>query len=415
MKPLTIFSPQVYVEVVHGACNRRLLDAQKIATYFEVNGYKTVERARKADILFLITCGVSLERESSSLRRIHALKKLRGKLIVSGCLPAINRQKITSIHAGVSIPTSQLSKIDDYFQNTRRIKFSELGDANRYYLPSSKVLGLNFLDVVVAKLTSFGRLPLHFMLRKEIPRLLGNVLSKHGGLEMSSYPIRLSWGCSHKCSYCGIRAAVGQFHSKPLETCLDEFRKGVESGYREFELIADDVGAYGIDMGKTFPDLLSSLFGIPGNYTVQIWNLSPVWFIKSQETFMAVLRQGKIKGIHYPIQSGSSKVLKAMRRYSDTNRIKESVNLMKRCCAQLTVTTDVIVGYPGETDEDIAQTADLLCSSKFDSVHIFLYNDVPTADSHAIHPKVPRNIAIQRVNRIEKELSNAGIDSLVMV
>lgn len=415
MKPLTIFPPKVYVEAVHGACNRRLLDAQKIASYFEKNGYKVVKQARDADVLFLITCGVSLERESNSIRRIHGLKKLSGELIVSGCLPAINPQKVSSIHKGVSIPTSELSTIDNYFPDTMQVGFSELGDANRYYLPATRVLGPNFFHVAIAKLTSLGRLPLQYMLRKEIPRLIGNVFSKRNGVAMPCYPIRVSWGCSHKCSYCGIRSAVGQFHSKSLETCLDEFKAGLNSGYREFELIADDVGAYGSDMGKTFPDLLNSLFDIQGIYTVQIWNLSPIWLIKSQEAFMTVLRQGKISGIHYPVQSGSSKVLKAMRRYSDKNKIRESVKLMKKCCPKLTLTTDVIVGYPGETDEDIAETVNLLCNSQFDSVHVFLYNDVPTADSYSTYPKIPRSIAKQRVGRIEKELHTAGIDTLVMV
>lgn len=415
MRPSAVFPEKVYIETVHGACNRRLLDAQKIASYFEANGYRVVEKAGEADILFLITCGVSLEREASSLRRIHALKKLNGKLFVSGCLPAINRQKTMSLHKGVSIPTSELSTIDTYFPDTVQVKFSELRDANRYYLPSTQVLGPKFFHVAIAKLTSLGRLPLHYMLNKEIPRWIDNVFARHNGSGRLPYPIRVSWGCGQKCSYCGIRSAVGQFHSKPLETCLDEFRTGLNSGYREFELIADDVGAYGIDIGKTFPSLLDSLFDTQGKYSVQIWNLSPVWFIKNQEAFTAVLKQGRISGIHYPVQSGSSRVLKVMRRYSDTNKIRESVNLMKRCHPQLTVTTDVIIGYPGETDEDIAKTVDLLCNSHFDSVHIFLYNEVPTADSYATYPKVPQNVAIQRVDRIERQLNHAGIDSLVMV
>jgi tRNA-2-methylthio-N6-dimethylallyladenosine synthase len=189
----------------------------------------------------------------------------------------------------------------------------------------------------------------------------------------------------------------------------------VNSGCKEIELIADDVGAYGIDMGKTFPDLLNSLFDIRGNYNVQIWNLSPIWFIKHQDAFMSVLRKGKISGIHYPIESGSSQILKAMRRYSDTNKIKQSVNLMKKCHANLTVTTDIIVGYPGETDDDISETIALLHNSHFDRVHIFLYNDVPTAASYTAEAKVPRHVAIRRIGKMERELEKAGIDSLVMV
>jgi tRNA A37 methylthiotransferase MiaB len=415
MKALNIFSQKVYIEVIRGACNRRLLDAQKLASYFEVNDFRVVEKAREADILFLITCGLSLERESSSLRRIHALKKQGGKLIVGGCLPAINRQKVKSIHQGVSIPTSGLGKIDSYFQDKIQVKFSELGDANRYYMPSVRVFGPNFFRVALAKLTSLRRLPLHYLFRREIPRWFGRILPNNTAAEMTTYPIRLSWGCNQKCSYCGIRSAVGKYQSKPWETCLDEFRAGVHSGQTEFELIADDVGAYGIDIGKTLPELLISFFEIQGNYNLQIWNLSPVWFIKHQEAFTAILQKGKISGIHYPVQSGSGRVLKAMRRYSDTNKIRESVNLMKRYHPKMTVTTDIIIGYPGETDEDIRETIDFLCKSRFDTVHIFLYNEVPTAASFTVEPKVPGTIAMQRIDKIEKALENARIDNLVMV
>jgi tRNA A37 methylthiotransferase MiaB len=415
MKPINLFSKKVYVEVVHGACNRRLLDGQRIASYFEANGCEVVTKAHDADVLFLITCGVSVERESSSLRRIHSLKKLNGELIVSGCLPAINRQKVLSLHKGVSIPTSEIGKIDEYFQSPAQVKLLELGDANRYYLPSTKKFGSNFFNVAVAKLASLGRLPLRYTLKKEIIRLVGKVFPKRDVQETTPYPIRISWGCSQKCSYCGIRSAVGQFHSKPLETCLAEFEYGLNSGHKEFELIADDVGAYGNDIGGTFPELLKSLFDIPGNYTMQIWNLSPVWFVKRQDAFLDVLRKGKITGIHYPVQSGSGRVLKAMRRYSDANKIRESVNLMKESCPNLTITTDIIVGYPGETDEDISETIDLLRKSRFDSVHIFLYNEVPAATSYTAEGKIPRGAAIQRISRIEEALDDAGIDTLIMV
>jgi tRNA A37 methylthiotransferase MiaB len=88
---------------------------------------------------------------------------------------------------------------------------------------------------------------------------------------------------------------------------------------------------------------------------------------------------------------------------------------MKRYHPKMTVTTDIIIGYPGETDEDIRETIDFLCKSRFDTVHIFLYNEVPTAASFTVEPKVPGTIAMQRIDKIEKALENARIDNLVMV
>lgn len=413
MKPSSILAGKVYVEAVHAACNRRKLDAQKIASFFENNGYRIVRDPGDADVMLLITCAVSLEREASSISRIHHLKKYGGELIVSGCLPAINKQKLSSVHSGVSIPTSELSKLDDYFPNMQ-VKFTELGDANRYWPSYEKIFGYQFFQVAVEKIKSFRRLPLNYIIKKEIPRLINRTIIRRSAAEIEPFSIRISWGCNHQCAYCGIRSAVGKFHSKPLETCRAEFAEGLNKGYREFELIADDVGAYGVDIGKTFPDLLNSLLDVKGNYTIQIWNLSPIWLVKYQEAFAPILKTKKISGIHYPVQSGSGKMLKAMNRYSNVEKIRDSVRFLRKHFPSISVTTDLIVGYPGETDEDVTATIEFLGSADFDIVHIFTYKDVPNTIAYAAQDKIPPNIIEQRVSRLQHGLDAMSTDYLVI-
>jgi tRNA A37 methylthiotransferase MiaB len=414
MKSSSILAGKVYVEAVHAACNRRKLDAQKVATFFEDNGYRIVRDPRDADVMLLITCAVSLEREANSISRIHNLKKLGGELIVSGCLPAINKQKLSAVHSGVSIPTSELSKLDDYFPNMQ-VKFTELGDANRYWPSYEKIFGYQFFQVAVEKIKSFRRLPLNYIIKKEIPRLINKMIVKRSAAEIEPFSIRISWGCNHQCAYCGIRSAVGKLNSKPLETCREEFIDGLNRGYKEFELIADDVGAYGIDIGQTFPILLDSLFKTKGEYKMQIWNLSPVWLIKYQEDFGPILKKNRISGIHYPVQSGSNTILKAMNRYSNVNKIRESVLFLKHHSPRMVVTTDIIIGYPGETEDDIDKTIDFLRQTHFDSVHIFMYNDVPNTIAYSAGEKIPFRIAEQRVSRLQQELKAIGGDYLVIV
>lgn len=405
---------KVYVEAVHAACNRRKLDAQKIATFFENNGYGIVNNPRDADLMVLITCAVSLEREATSISRIHNLKKLRGELIVSGCLPAINQQKLTNVHGGVSIPTAEINKLDEYFPDMR-VKFSQLQDANRYWPSYEKVFGRQFLQVASEKIKSFRKLSFRYIVKKEIPRLLSKTLRKPAAAEIAPFSIRTSWGCNQHCSYCAVRSAVGKFHSKPLEVCQAEFIEGINEGHSEFELIADDLGAYGIDIGKTFPDLLNSLLSVKGNYRVQIWNLSPVWLVKYREDFMPILKTRKIGGIHCPVQSGSKKMLTAMRRYSNVDKIREAVVAVKKYSPGLTLTTDMIVGYPGETEEDLDATIDFLRHTRFDSVHIFIYNDVPNTTAYASGDKLTAGLIGQRVDRLQHELDKIGTDYIVVV
>ncbi len=414
MKSQLIPAGRVYVEAVHAACNRRKLDAQKIASFFESNGYRIVKDPREADLMLLITCAVSLEREATSISRIHNLKKLGGELVVGGCLPAINQHKLTTVHGGISIPTSDINKLDEYFPNMR-IKFSELKDANRYWPSYERLFGRQFLQVAVEKLKSFRKLSVRYIVKKEIPRLFDKVLKKQSAAEIVPFSIRISWGCNQHCSYCAVRSAVGKFHSKPLEECRAEFVEGVSKGHSEFELIADDIGAYGTDIGKTFPDLLNTLLAVEGDYRVQIWNLSPIWLVKYMEDLPPILKTRKIGGIHCPIQSGSRKMLTAMRRYSNVDKIREAVVALKKHSPGLALTTDMIVGYPGETEEDLYATIAFLRHTHFDSVHIFIYNDVPNTVAYSTGNKLSPEVIELRVGKLQRELDEIGTDYLVVV
>lgn len=132
MKHITNTSKKAYIEFVLGACNRRQLDAQNLSTFFEKNGYKIISSAKKADIILLVTCAVSLKRENQSIGRIKYLKKFKGELIICGCLPGINKKKLSLIHDGMSIPTSELTNIDNLFPHMK-FKYSDLDDANCYF------------------------------------------------------------------------------------------------------------------------------------------------------------------------------------------------------------------------------------------------------------------------------------------
>ncbi|MCQ3935999.1 MAG: hypothetical protein DPW18_03010 [Chloroflexi bacterium] len=406
---------KVYVETVLGVCNRRSLDAERIAAFFRMNHHEVVSNPASADFLILVTCAVSVDRENNSLRRIHALKKFDGELIVYGCLPAINGQAVASIHTGRTLATSRLNDFDSLFSD-EKFKFTEIGDANRYFPSYEGLFGFKFWKILASKIRSLRRASVGYILKKEIPTAIRKTLERNKPQQFTPYPIRVSWGCNQNCSYCGIRTAVGRFHSKPLEVCVDEFKAGLEKGYRDFEIIADDVGAYGVDIGLKFPDLLNALCDLPGRFRVHIWNLSPVWLIKYQEDFLNVLQKGKIEEIHYPIQSGSSRILHAMHRYSDVPKLKESIHALKdHRMKNLLLTTDIIVGYPGETEEDVDETINFLGHSGFDRVHIFLYNDIPSAEAAKFPGKVSQEAALKRIDRMQKELDELHVDYSVIV
>lgn len=402
---------KVYIEPVQGACNRRQLDAERVATFFVNNDFYLVSNPQEADVIFLVTCAVSIKRENSSIRRINDLKKYRGELIVGGCLPAINEKRLLSVFNGRSISTSELPKIDNFFQGLK-IKFSELGDANKYFPSYSKILSREFTEIAWNKFWSLRMLSLKYIVTKEIPRIV-RLLTKKNSLETTPYPVRISWGCNQKCSYCGIRAAVGRLHSKPLEICREEFSEGIRKGYKEFEVIADDVGAYGIDIGKNFPGLLNELFEIPGEYHISIWNLSPMWLVHNQDEFLPILQKQRISRIHYPAQSGSQNILKAMNRFSDVDKTIESLLFLRKHSPGLIITTDLIVGFPGETEADVDATIEFIRKVHFNGVNIFMYYGVPNTAAYSLEKQVSEKVIKTRVRRIRNALEKLDIDYMI--
>lgn len=408
MNDLSTFQKKVYIESTYGACNRRKLDAQRLVLYFKVNGYSVVENPEDADVIFLVTCAVSLDRENSSIRRICDLKKFHGELIVSGCLPGINAQRLSSVHNGKSIPTLNLFSMDDYFPNMR-VKFTELEDANYYLPPYKRVFSYDFIQTIYSKWKSLEELSVNYIIRKKIPGFIRGLRTKNN-IESTHFPIRVSWGCNANCSYCSIRFAVGKFQSKPLETCRNELLEGLHKGVQIIELIADNVGAYGLDIGRTFPDLLNTLTEVDGDFDIQIWNLSPVWLVKYQVDLIPVLQKGKISEIHLPIQSGSGKILKAMNRYSDVAKTKESISILKKHSPDLILTTDIIIGFPGETEEDVDKTLELIRFARFRMIDIFRYYDARNTAASNLPDKIHPSVIEQRVRKARKEIEKMRLD-----
>jgi tRNA A37 methylthiotransferase MiaB len=402
---------KVYIEALHGSCTRRKLDAQKMASFFGLNGFEVVTHPQEADIMILVTCAVSTKREDNSISRIRHLQGFPGELIVSGCLPAINPERLLTVHSGRSIPTSELGKLDEVFPETQ-VKFAGMDDANQYYPSYSSVFSNEFAEIVWTKVLSLRMLSPGYILRKELPRLVRKVVWKDTP-ETTPFSIRVSWGCNRNCSYCGIRSAVGKFHSKPPQTCRSEFEEGLRRGFREFEFIADDVGAYGIDIGTNFPALLTDLLSVPGEYSILVWNLSPVWLVKYQQSFAPILETHKIRGIHYPTQSGSPKILKAMHRYPDVEKTVQSVRFMKKHAPGMIVSTDIMVGFPGETEADLAETIAFIRAAGFDNVNIFMYYGVPNTVAHNLDGQVPQKETEKRVRTLRRALEQMGTDYTV--
>jgi len=323
---------------------------------------------------------------------VKEFQKYDAELIVGGCLPEIEKEKLGTIFHGRTIHTKDLDKdpekMDELFPEFI-VKFKDIDDANTSYH------NLNEGNLVGAIKNFLGRVD---WLERELIKIQNLIFRSVYGknsffynilVDEPMYRMRISWGCNSNCSYCGIKKAIGSHKSKPLEKVLEEFRFGLKNGHKHFMMNADDIGAYGTDIGTSFSELLDKMTSIPGEYFISIANLSPRWLIKYIDHFEDIIKREKIIRIGVPVQSGSNRILKLMNRFHDKEKIKDALIRLKIVFPKLSLHTHIIVGFPTETDEEFKQTLSFIEECKFSAGQLMPFSSKTGSEAALIEPKIP--------------------------
>ena len=191
--------------------------------------------------------------------------------------------------------------------------------------------------------------------------------------------VSIMYGCNNFCTYCIVPYVRGRERSRQPEDILAECRALIEGGTKEITLLGQNVNSYGKDLscGMDFADLLAAIARIPGDFLIRFMTSHPR--DASEKLFDTMARYPKIaKQLHLPFQSGSSRVLKAMNRHYDRETYLQKVNYAKKVMPDLVLTSDVIVGFPGETDEEFEETISLIQSVHYDSLFTCLLYTSPS-------------------------------------
>jgi len=394
--------PNVYI--CSRSCRRRGLDATKIQTYFILNGHKIVHNPKKADYIFFVACGFHGDIAEECSRKIQKLQKYDAELIVAGCLPLNSKDVLKKVFDGRTLGTKDIDRIDDFFPENK-VKFKDVEDANfvldtnhRYY-KYKRLLEKNkfFYKTVIGILD-----------------ILYRVKSGKNSFHYNVFPIkplfhvRIAWGCDSKCTYCVIRKSTGPFHSKPFEKCIEEFKLGLSQGYKLFLLTAVNSGCYGMDIGHNFPELLDEITKISGSYKIIIRGIYPNWLIKYIDELEEIAKRKKIKVFGIPIQSGSSRILKMMKRTIDLDKLADACIRLQRADPDMIVDTHYIIGFPTETEEDFEKTLNL--AKKIDSrvVYFFPFSCRAGTGAEHLEPKVSVGEIQNRINKTKQVLTKKG-------
>ena len=321
----------VYFETY--GCTSNMSDSMNMMGILKNRGYEITENEEDADYVVVNTCAVKSKTEDKIISRLKTLSNSGKKVIVAGCLTKVNKKRIEESIPNFSgmLDTKSIHRIPDVLDSNQKLIFSDK--------PEDK---------------------------PSLPRI---------SISDTVDIIKMSEGCLSNCTFCATKIARGNLFSYRPESIRDAFRKGVLEGKKEFYLTSEDSSAYGRDIGTSLPELMNSVTKIKGDFFIRVGMMNPLHFKKVEisDLIKSFENEKIFKFLHICLQSGSDKILKIMRRGYDVNDYKYYIKKFRERFPEMTIWTDIIVGHPGETEDDFNQTIQLLEETKPDFVNISAY------------------------------------------
>ena len=354
---------KVFIETY--GCTFNQGDSEIMAGTLLEEGMGIVDSIEDADVVIVNTCYVKLPTESKIINRIKTIQKdfPDKKLIVGGCMVEVDPKKLENAGPTCSwIGPHQLNKIGDVVKATMNGEISRVSGFSK----DSKVC---------------------------VPKKRQDPLI---------HIIPICEGCLGQCTYCCTRFARGSLYSYPIADIVEEAKSAIEDGCVEIQLTAQDTSAFGKDSGEKLSDLIKEVANLKGDFKVRVGMMHPKNIDNDLEDLIDAFKLPNVYHfIHLPIQSGSNKVLKEMKRNHTVEDYKKIVKRFREEIPDLTLATDIIVGYPTETEEDFMDTAKLIEEIKFNLIHLSKYQHREGATSSNLP-----NIPFEDMKRRSKYLSD---------
>ncbi|MBQ3529282.1 MAG: tRNA (N6-isopentenyl adenosine(37)-C2)-methylthiotransferase MiaB [Oscillospiraceae bacterium] len=379
-------TPTAYVETY--GCQQNEADSENIRGLLIECGYAITDSAEGADVVVMNTCAIREHAEQRVFGNLGALthtKRRHGrqKIFLCGCMAGqevvVNRIKASYPH------------VDGVFSTHHLWQFPEI---------LSRVL-------FTGKRTYFTA---------DEPGSIAEGLPHSRDSKLKAW-VSIMYGCNNFCTYCIVPYVRGRERSRKWEDILSECKQLIESGIKDITLLGQNVNSYGkdLDQGVDFADLLAKIAELPGDFIIRFMTSHPR--DASNKLFDTMARYPKIaKQLHLPFQSGSSRVLKAMNRHYDRETYLEKVRYAKSVMPDLVLTSDVIVGFPGETEEEFEETISLIEQVHYDSLFTFIFSPRPGTPAYTMEdptPKEEKNRRFDKLcavqNGISEQLHNAYI------
>ena len=384
-----------YYKIITFGCQMNVHESEKIAGVLEKLGYSETKEDSEADVVVINTCAVRESAETRALGNIGAFKPLK-------------KQKKDMIIAVCGCMTQQQKRAEEIYKKFPFVNIV-FGTSNSYKFEEYLLSVQNKKKRVVAVEEHSKELP------KEVK-----------SYRTSGYNawVNIMYGCNNFCSYCIVPYVRGREKSRPMDEIVAECKELVASGYKTITLLGQNVNSYGntFDNGKNnFAELLKELDKIEGDFLIKFMSSHPKDF--SEEVAKVIAESKHIsKMIHLAVQSGSDRILHLMNRKYTAEHFIDLVKMIRKHIPDASISTDIIVGFPTETEQDFEDTLNLLKEVKFGTVFGFIYSKRSGTVAEKMDGQVPLAVKRERVNKllalqkeIEKELTKNMIGKEIKV
>ena len=318
-------------------CSASFADAEMISGLIVNGGHTLADNSRDADLNLIVTCSV---KDATANKMVNRIKRLKSRpLVVAGCLAKAEPKSVERFSPNASLlgPNS-IGKTLQVIDNT--------------------LLGKKKIELEDTDTTKTG-----------LPKVRLNPIV--GIVEIAS-------GCMSECTFCQTKLARGDLQSYRLGDIVRQVSYEIKDGCKEIWLTSTDNGCYGLDIGTNLPELVSKVSDIPQEFMIRVGMMNPMYMPKIKSDLLKSFENDKVfKFLHVPVQSGSDKVLHEMKRGHTAGTFRDVVKRFRSKFPRFTISTDIIVGFPGETKQDFQSTVELITETRPDVVNLSKYSQRP--------------------------------------
>ena len=360
----------IYIETY--GCAANINNSEILAGLLSQAGHNIINNESIADTIILNTCVVKGKTENKIKRRIQDLKKSKKLTIITGCMPETNAKQIKQLNENtILLGTHHFKEITKIIKDFKEDKLD--WEKQDYYLSEVNEEKLNLPKKPINSLISI---------------------------------IQISEGCLGNCTYCKTKLAKGKLFSYPQEKILSSIKSDLQNGAKEVWLTSQDLANYGMDKEdkkQQLPQLLKEIIALPYKFKLRLGMMDPNNVLPILDELIEIYKSPKLyKFIHIPIQSASNEVLKHMNRLYTIKQIEEIINKFRKQFPNITIATDIIIGYPTETDKDFKKSLEFIKTFKPDVFNLSKFSSHKGTEAEKL-----KELPIEILNKRNTEIMKA--------